>query len=109
MTRWRAPALMLAGGLLLALPATVSARCSGSGPTFRCDPIISESLRRQSLDLPKRYTPRKSYEYRGNTYRAPSTGAMIHRYRYKSPAGRTYKGKIQSLPGGSYRHKGSWK
>ena len=102
--------LLLAGSLLLALPSPVSARCYGSGATFRCDPIISDSLRRQSQGLPPRYAPKSSnrYRYEGNTYSTPS-GLSIHRYKYKSPTGRTYKGKIETFPSGTVRHRGSWK
>jgi len=104
-------AALFAGSLLLALPSPADARCSGSGPTFRCDPIMSESLKRKSLGLPPRYTPRSStrYSYEGNTFTVPSTGATFHRYRYKSPSGRTYRGKTTVLPGGSYQHRGSWR
>ncbi len=72
--------------------------------------IVSESLRRRSQGLPPRYTPpsTKSYKYQGNTYTTPR-GSTLHRYKYKSPSGRTYKGTIKSLPGGSYQHKGRWK
>ena len=109
MTQWRMVVSILVGGILLTLPTTAAARCSGSGPTFRCDPIVSESLRRKSQGL-STYTPStpKSYKYRGNTYVTPR-GSVLHRYKYKSPSGRSYKGTIKSLPGGSYSHKGRWK
>ena len=81
MMRWRLAVLLLAGGVLLLLPPSVSARCDGTGATFRCDPIISESLRRKSLGLPNRYTPKSS----------------------------TRRGKTTVLPGSSYRHRGSWR
>ena len=105
MTRWSVPVLMLAGSLLLALPLGASAQSSS-----RSDFIVSESLRRQYNGLPPRYTPGtpKKYKYQGNTYVTPR-GSVLHRYKYKSPSGRTYKGTIQSLPGGSYQHKGSWR
>lgn len=94
--------VLLAGSLLL-VPVHVAADPTGSF-------IVSESLRRKSQGLPPRYTPptTKSYKYRGNTYVTPR-GSTLHRYRYKSPTGRTYKGTIKSLPGGSYSHKGRWK
>ena len=106
MMRWSA-ALALAGSILLALPPNVSARCAGSGATFRCDP---DSLLRKSQGLPPRVTPRSSYsyEYEGNTFSLPG-GASVHRYTYKSPSGRTYHGKVETFPGGSYRHRGSWR
>jgi len=102
--------LLLAGTLLLALPTDSFARCTGSGPTFRCSPTVSESLRRRSLGLPPKYSPSKpkSYKYQSNTYVTPQ-GSVLHRYKYKSPSGRKYKGTIKSLPGGSYQHKGRWK
>ena len=110
MIRYVAVALLLVGGAILTQPTNVSARCYGSGASFRCDPIISESLRRKSLGLPNRYTPRSSgrYKYEGNTYSTRS-GLSLHRYKYKSPSGRTYKGKIETFPGGAVRHRGSWK
>ena len=110
MTQWCMVVGIFVGGILLALPTTAVARCSGSGPTFRCDPIVSESLRRKYEGLLPRYAPTKPQRYKseGKTYSIPS-GASIHRYKYKSPSGRTYKGTIKSLPGGSYQHKGSWK
>ena len=110
MTQWRMVVSILVGGILLTVPTTVAARCSGSGPTFRCDPIVSESLRRKYEGLPPRYAPTKPrrYKYEGRTYTTPS-GASIHRYKYKSPSGRRYKGTNKSLPGGSYSHKGRWK
>lgn len=91
-------ACLLAGSLLL-VPIDATA-----------DPIVSESLRRRSQGLPPRYTPStpKSYGYRGNTYVTPR-GSVLHRYKYKSPSGRKYKGTIKSLPGGTYQHKGRWK
>ena len=97
--------------LLFALPPPADARCTGSGPTFRCDPIVSDVLRRKSLGLPPRVTPRseRRYEYRGHTFTVPSTGASVHRYTYKSPSGRTYRGKIETFPGGTIRHRGSWR
>ena len=112
MLRWSACAFLLAGGLLFALPPPVTARCYDVGTlTFRCDPIVSDSLRRQSQGLPSRYTPRSSsrYQYEGNTFTVPSTGASIHRYRYKSPSGRMYTGKIETFPGGAVRHRGRWR
>lgn len=110
MTQWPMVVSILIGGLLLTLPTNAVARCSGSGATFRCDPIVSESLRRKYEGLPPRYAPMKPqrYKYEGKTYSTPS-GASIYRYQYKSPSGRTYKGTIKSLPGGSYQHKGRWK
>lgn len=92
MNRYTIGGLMLAGSLLLALPPPTEARCYGSGATFRCDPIISDSLRHKSQGLPPRYTPRssRSYKYDGNTYSTQS-GASIHRYKYKTPSG-TYRG-----------------
>lgn len=103
-----AGALLLVGSVMLALPPNVSACCSGSGATFRCDPIITESLRRQSLGLPNRYTPRSStrYLYEGNTFTLPSTGATVHRYTYQDGLGNTYKGMIETFPGGAVRHRG---
>lgn len=85
----------LLAGILLLVPTDVTA-----------DPIVSESLRRKYNGLPPRYTPptTKSYKYRGNTYVTPR-GSVLHRYKYKSPSGRKYKGTIKSLPGGSYSHK----
>ena len=108
MLRRRMVASILAGGILLTLPTTAVARCSGSGPTFRCDPIISESLRRKAQGLPPRHTPTKPrrYKYEGNTYSTPS-GAWTHRYTYEDGLGNTYKGTIESLPGGTVRHRGS--
>ena len=113
MLRGRIAAGILVGGILLALPTTAVARCSGSGATFRCDPIVSESLRRryeEGKQRLQRVTPPTSrrYKYEGDTYTTPS-GASIHRYKYKNPSGRRYQGTITSLPGGSYQHKGSWR
>ena len=110
MTQWRMVVSILVGGILLTLPTNAAARCSGSGPTFRCGPIVSESLRHKYEGLPPRYAPTKPqrYKYEGRTYTTPS-GASSHRYKYKSPSGRRYKGTIKSLPGGSYSHKGRWK
>ncbi len=113
MTQWRMVVSILVGGILLTLPTTAAARCSGSGPTFRCDPIVSESLRRQYEEGKQRLqcvTPPTSRRYKsaGHTYTSPHTGASIHRYKLKS-GGRTYTGKIETFLGGSYRHKGSWR
>ena len=111
MTRWSIVISMIAGGLLLTLPTNAVARCSGSGPTFRCDPIVSESLRRRYNGLPPRYTTPstpKKYQYEGRTYSAPS-GALLHRYTHKDGLGNTYKGTIESLPSGTVRHRGSWR
>ncbi len=110
MIRYVAVALLLVGGALLTHPTNVSARCYGSGANFRCDPIISESLRRKSLGLPNRYAPRTSrpYSYTGRTYSTPS-GLSRHSYKYKSPSGKTYKGTIETFPGGAVRHRGRWK
>ena len=109
MLRWRMVASILVGGVLLTLPTTAAARCYGSGVTFRCDPTISESLRRQSQGLPNRYTTPRRYKYEGNTFTLPSTGATIHRYTYKDGLGNTYRGKMESLPGGTVRHRGRWR
>ena len=108
MLRWSA-ALLLVGSVMFALPPNVSARCSGSGATFRCDPVIADSLKRKSLGLPPRYTPRLSTRSRldGSVYSIPG-GARIHRFKYQGPGG-TYQGKTTVLPGGSYRHRGSWR
>ena len=94
--------VLLAGSMLL-VPVHIAADPSDGF-------IVSESLRRKSQGLPPRYTPptTKSYKYRGNTYVTPR-GSVLHRYKYKNPSGRTYKGTIKSLPGGSYQHKGRWK
>ena len=110
MLRWRMVASMLVGGILLSLPTNAVARCSGSGPTFRCDPIVSESLRRKAQGLPPRYAPTKSRRsaYEGRTYSTPS-GALTHRYTYKDGLGNTDKGMIESLPGGTVRHRDSWR
>lgn len=110
MLRGRIVASLLVGGMLLTLPTAATARCSGSGATFRCDPIVSESLRRKALGLPPRYAPTKPrrYKYEGRTYSTPS-GAWTHRYTYKDGLGDTYKGTIESLPGGTVRHRGSWR
>lgn len=104
--RWTALTVLLVGSLLLSLPHVADARCTGSGPTFRCGPIVSESLRRKSQGLPPRYTPpsTRSYKYRSNTYVTPG-GSVLHRYKYRSPSGQRYKGTIKSLPGGSYSHR----
>ena len=109
MIRYITIALLLIVGAILTHPTTVSARCYGSGANFRCDPIISESLRRKSLGLPNRYTPKSSgrYKYEGRTFSLPS-GLSMHRYKYKS-GGRTYKGTIETFPGGAVRHRGRWK
>ena len=112
MKHWSIMAFLLAGSVLFALPPPAEARCYGVGtPYFRCDPIMSDSLKRKSLGLPPRYTPRSStrYKYEGNTFTVPSTGASIHRYKFNDGLGNTYKGKIETFPGGSYRHRGSWK
>ena len=78
-----AGALLLVGSVMLALPPSVSARCSVSGATFRCDPIISDALR-------KRPTPgytnpysrsRGTFTYEGWTYRT-GTGANLSRSTY---------------------------
>ena len=102
--------VLLVGSMLLTLPTDTAARCYGSGQTFRCEPIVSESLHRRSQGLPPRYTPRtsKSDKYKSSTYTTPR-GSVLHRYRYKSPLGKKYKGTIKFLPGGSYSHRGSWK
>ena len=98
MIQYVAVALLLVGGAILTHPTNVSARCYGSGVTFRCDPIITP-----------RYTPRYSgrYKYEGRTFSLPS-GLSMHRYKYKS-GGRTYKGTIETFPGGAVRHRGRWK
>ena len=110
MLRWRMVVNILVGGILLTLPTTAVARCSGSGDNFRCDPIVSESLRRKYEGLPPRYTPTKPrrYTYEGKTSSTPS-GASIHRYTYKDGRGNTAKGRIESLPGGTGRHRGNWR
>ena len=107
MIRYIAVALVFIGGAILTHPPAAAARCYGSGASFRCDPIISDSLRRKSLGLPNRYAPRSSrpYSYKGRTYSTPS-GMTMHRYKYKSPNGRTYKGKIETFPGGAVRDTG---
>jgi len=109
MLRWRIVVSILVGSVLLALPTTAPARCYGSDTASRCGPLISESLLRRYLGLPNRYTPTtpRRYRYEGNTFTAPSTGATIHRYRYKDGLGNMYHGKIESLPGGTVRHWGS--
>ena len=96
--RWTALTVLLMGSLLLSLPADAIARCSGSGPTFRCDPIISDSLRRKSQGLPPRYTPRtsKSYKHESYTYTTPR-GSTLHRYKYKSPGRPDIQGDDQVL------------
>lgn len=110
MLRWSIVISIIIGGLLLTLPTTAAARCSGSGATFRCDPIVSESLRRKAQGLPPRYAPTKPrhYKYEGKTYSTPS-GAWTHRYTYKDGLGNTDKGTIESLPGGTVRHRSSWR
>lgn len=108
MLRWRMVTSILAGGILLTMPTAAVARCSGSSATFRCDPIVSESLRRKAQGLPSRCAPTKPrrYKYEGNTYSTPS-GAFTHRYTYKDGIGNTDKGTIESLPGGTVRHRGN--
>ena len=113
-TQGRIAASLLVGGILLTLPTTAVARCSGSGPTFRCAPIVSESLRRRkSQGLPPQICACNETEIgtnmRGNTYVTRHVVRSRHRYWYKSPGGRQYKEIIKSLPGGSYQHKGWWK
>ena len=110
MLRWSMVTSILVGCILLTLPTTAVARCSGSGSTFRCDPIVSESLRQQARGLPPRYAPTKPqrYKYEGKTYSTPSE-AWTHRYTYKDGLGNTDKGTIESLPGGTVRHQGSWR
>ena len=104
----RACSLMLAGSLLLAQPSSVAARCYGSGPTFRCDPIISESLRRKSLVLPNRYAPKPEYRYEFKSRHYPSpVGGGTYRYDYKDNFGR-YKGTIRTTPYGT-THRGRWR
>ena len=109
MLRGRMVISLLVGGILLTLPTNAVARCSGSGTTFRCDPIVSESLRRKYEGLPPRYAPTKPQQYKseGWTYSTPS-GASIHRYKFKSE-GRTYRGTIKAFPDGAYQHKGNWR
>ena len=104
-------AFVFAGSGLLAWPTDVSARCTGSGASFRCPPIVSDVLRRRSLGLPPRVTPRSShrYQYEGHTFTAPSTGAMLHRYRYQDGHGKTYHGTIEMFPGRTVRHRGRWR
>ena len=61
MLRWSACVFLLAGSLLFALPPPVTARCYDVGtPTFRCDPIMSDVLRRKMQGLPPLVTPRSS-------------------------------------------------
>lgn len=109
--RWRLAVLLLAGGVLLLLSPSVSARCYGTGVTFRCAPVISESLRRKSLGLPSRYTPRSTtrYRYEGNTFTLSDTGAPVHRYKFKDGCGNTCRGKIETFSGSTIRHRGSWR
>ena len=110
--RWRTGALLIAGSAILTHPTNIAARCYPIGtPQFRCDPIISESLRRKSLGLPNRYPPKSSpqYRYEGNTFTLPSTGATVHRYTYKDGLGNTYKGEIETFPGGAVRYRGRWR
>lgn len=94
-------AFVFAGSVLLTWPIDVSA-CRYDSP------IISEGLRRQYQGLPPRATPRapRSYRYEGHTFTAPSTGATIHRYTYKDGRGKTYRGTIETFPGGTVRHQG---
>ena len=108
MKKWYIVVGLLIGNIVLTLSTTAVARCSGSGVTFRCDPIVSESLRRQAQGLPPHYTPTKPrrYKYEGKTYSTPS-GAWTHRYTYKDGLGNTDKGTIESLPGGTVRHRGN--
>lgn len=82
---------MLLTGSMLLVPVPVAADPSDGF-------IVSESLRRKSQGLPPRYAPptTKSDKYQGNTYVTPR-GSVLHRYKYKSPSGRTYKGTIKSL------------
>ena len=104
-----AGALLLVGSVMLALPPSVSARCSGSGATFRCDPIISDALRKRTT--PGYTNPysrsRGTFTYEGWTYRT-GTGANLSRSTYSDSLGNTYRGQIETFPGGAYRHRGSW-
>ena len=109
MLRWRMVASILVGGVI-------------ADPTdYRRGPLLREwrdlSLRSDYLGeltlavpgLPNRYTTPRRYKYEGNTFRLPSTGATIHRYTYKDGLGNTYRGKMESLPGGTVRHRGRWR
>ena len=107
MMRWSV-ALALAGSILLALPPTVSARCAGSGATFRCDPVIAESLkRRYEANRSRVYRPPTRLTYEGRNY-STGTGANRYRYTYSDSLGNRYRGTIKTFPGGAYRHWGSW-
>lgn len=74
------------------------------------DPIVSDSLRRQYQGLPNRYAPKPStsYKFKSRSYTSPLTGYSRYNYKFKS-GGRTYKGRVETFPGGTTRHKGSWR
>ena len=95
-------ALLLAGSLVLT-PAFVAA-----DPTDGF--IVSESLRRKYEGLPNRYAPKPStpYQFKSRSYTSPLTGYSRYNYKFKS-GGQTYKGRIETFPGGTTRHKGSWR
>ena len=71
-------------------------------PQFRCDPIVSQALRRRVERNESRpaYRPPRKYELNVQSYTA-ATGATRRTYRYSD--GRERHGEILELPGGAVR------
>ena len=101
MIRYSARALIFVGSIIVALPPGVSAKCSDVGtPQFRCDPLVSESLRRRSetqrhrpVSRPSRRTTFESQSY------TTATGATRRTYRYTDGRGDERSGVVLELPG----------
>lgn len=101
MIRCGARTLILVGSIIATLPAGVSAKCSDVGtPQFRCDPLVSESLRRRSetqrhspVSRPSRRTTFESQSY------TTATGATRRTYRYTEGRGDERSGVVLKLPG----------
>lgn len=53
--------------------------------------------------------PRANPTYEGRTFHLPGSEYSIHRFRYNDGLGNTYRGKTETFPGGSVRHRGSWR
>ena len=109
--RWSTVALLIAGSAILAQPISVAARCYDVGtPQFRCDPIVSDALRKRTT--PGYVNPyarsQGTFTYEGQNYSAGS-GANRYRYTYSDSLGKTERGMIETFPGGAVRHRGSWR
>lgn len=95
--------------LILAAVTQAEARCYDVGTSqFRCDPIVSQALRRRvEAGAARRYTlPRaRRYELDVQSYQAGE--AIRQTWRYKDSTGRRFKGSVLSLPGGQTLHKGT--